>query len=158
MVKNPPANGGDTGSIPGPRRSYMPGATEPRAISTTTTEPALYSQWATATEALQPRACAPLKRNCQMEKPERHNQEKPPLTANRESPCRTKTRHGQKSTNQQIFKKKKKWGEWFGNFSMDCILDDIMGYYLFFPRDINEHRSHQEFIFRRCPLKYLQVK
>ena len=36
MVKNPLANAGDTGSIPGPERSHMRRATKP-----TTTEPAL---------------------------------------------------------------------------------------------------------------------
>ena len=29
VVENPPANAGDTGSIPGPGRSHMPRATEP---------------------------------------------------------------------------------------------------------------------------------
>ena len=29
VVGNPPANAGDTGSIPGPGRSHMPGATKP---------------------------------------------------------------------------------------------------------------------------------
>jgi len=29
VVKNPPANAGDTGSIPGPERSHMLGATKP---------------------------------------------------------------------------------------------------------------------------------
>ena len=29
VVKNPPANAGDTGSSPGPGRSHMPGATKP---------------------------------------------------------------------------------------------------------------------------------
>ena len=29
MVKNPPANAGDTGSIPGPGRSLMPWSTKP---------------------------------------------------------------------------------------------------------------------------------
>ena len=28
VVKNPPANAGDTGSSPGPGRSHMPGATK----------------------------------------------------------------------------------------------------------------------------------
>ena len=29
VVKNPPANAGDPGSIPGPGRFHMPGATKP---------------------------------------------------------------------------------------------------------------------------------
>ena len=31
MIKNPPANAGDTGSIPGPGRSHMPQSNEARA-------------------------------------------------------------------------------------------------------------------------------
>ena len=38
VVKNPPANAGDTGSSPGPGRSYMPRSN--LSPCTTTTEPA----------------------------------------------------------------------------------------------------------------------
>ena len=38
VVKNPPANAGDTGSSPGPGISYMPWS---NYLCTTTTEPAL---------------------------------------------------------------------------------------------------------------------
>ena len=62
MIKNPPASAGDTGSIPGPGRSHM--TMEQLSQCATTTEPALYSLWATTTEARAPRARAP-----QQEKP-----------------------------------------------------------------------------------------
>ena len=50
VVKNPPANAGDTSSSPGLRRSHRPCAK--------TTEPALQSPQATTTEARAPRAHA----------------------------------------------------------------------------------------------------
>ena len=69
VVKNPPANAGDTGSSPGPGRSHMPRsnwAREPRLLSlrSRAREPQLLSPRATTTEARVPRACAP-----QQEKP-----------------------------------------------------------------------------------------
>ena len=57
MVKNPPANAGDTGSSPGPGRSHM-------LQSNLAREPQLLSLRATTTEARAPRARAP-----QQEKP-----------------------------------------------------------------------------------------
>ena len=166
MVKNPPANAGDMGSIPGPGRSYMPGATKPGAAKhrnywTSALEPVSCSYWAGAPQLPKPSSLEPVlhqKRSCQMDKPEHHNEEKPPLTANRESPCRTKTQHGQNSIKPYILKKKKNGGEQFGNSSMDYILDDIMLYYWFFLGIVMRVAAMQEFIFRRCPLKYLQVK
>ena len=72
MVKNPPANAGNTGSSPGLGRSHMP------RVATT--------------EARAPRA-----RALQHEKPAHHNEEQPPLAATRESPCSAaKTQHSQK--------------------------------------------------------------
>ena len=41
VVKNPPANAGDTGSIPGPGRSHMP--VEQLSPCATTTEPASHN-------------------------------------------------------------------------------------------------------------------
>ena len=57
VVKNPPANAGDTGSSPGPGRSHMPRSNSGRV-------PQLLSPRATTTEAHMPRAHAP-----QQEKP-----------------------------------------------------------------------------------------
>ena len=57
VVKNPPANAGDTGSSPGPGRSHMPQSNQARA-------PQLLSLRATTTEASAPTARAP-----QQEKP-----------------------------------------------------------------------------------------
>ena len=57
MVKNPPANAGDTGSSPGPGRSHMPRSNKAR-------EPQLLSPHAATTEA-----CAPRVRALQQEKP-----------------------------------------------------------------------------------------
>ena len=69
MVKNPPANAGDTGSSPGLGRSHMPRNNEARkpqllSLRSRTHEPQLLSPCATTTEAHAPRACAP-----QQEKP-----------------------------------------------------------------------------------------
>ena len=52
VVKNPPANAGDTGSSPGPGRSHMPWSNKAHA-------PQLLSPHATTTEARAPRARAP---------------------------------------------------------------------------------------------------
>ena len=41
VVKNPPANAGDTGSSPDPGRSHSPHVAEQLSPCTTTTEPAL---------------------------------------------------------------------------------------------------------------------
>ena len=59
MVKNPPANTGDTGSSPGPGRSHMPQSNEARApqllsLSSRAREPQLLSLRATATETHAP--------------------------------------------------------------------------------------------------------
>ena len=62
MVKNLPANAGDTGF--NPWSGKIPHATEQLSPCATTTEPALWSSCATTTEARAPRARAP-----QQEKP-----------------------------------------------------------------------------------------
>ena len=69
MVKNLPANAGDTGSIPGPGRSHMPRSNEahvPQLLSLCSRahEPQLLSLRAATTEVCAPRARAP-----QQEKP-----------------------------------------------------------------------------------------
>ena len=61
VVKNPPANAGDTGSSPGPGRSHMPGsneACEPQLLKPACLEPVLHS-----------------KRSYHNEKPAHHNEE-----------------------------------------------------------------------------------
>ena len=69
MVKNPPANAGDTGSIPGLGRSHMPRSNKahvPQLLSlhARVHKPQVLSPHATATEARVPRA-----RALQQEKP-----------------------------------------------------------------------------------------
>ena len=69
MVKSPPANAGDTGSIPGLRRSHMPQSNWAHApqllnLHSRAHEPQLRSLRAATTEAHEPTACAP-----QQEKP-----------------------------------------------------------------------------------------
>ena len=64
MVKNPPDNAGDTGSIPGPGRYNMPWSNEARApqllsLRSRARGPQLLSPCATTTEACVPRACVP---------------------------------------------------------------------------------------------------
>ena len=61
MVKNPPANAGDTGSIPGLGRSHMP-----------------WSNWARAPQLLKPAHLEPVlcnKRGHRNEKPAHRNEE-----------------------------------------------------------------------------------
>ena len=69
VVKNPPANAGDTGSIPVPGRSHVPWSNQARvpqllSLHSRACEPQLLSLCATTTEACEPRAHAP-----QQEKP-----------------------------------------------------------------------------------------
>ena len=69
VVKNQPANAGDTGSIPGLGRSHMPWSNEARvpqllSLCSRAHEPQLRSPHATTTETCMPRAPAP-----QQEKP-----------------------------------------------------------------------------------------
>ena len=68
MVKNLPANAGDTGSSPGPGRSHMPGSNKAHA-------PQLLSPHATTTEAHVPRARAPQQVKPRNEKPAHHNED-----------------------------------------------------------------------------------
>ena len=69
VVKNPPANSGDTGLSPGPGRSHMPRsnkAREPQLLNLCSIahEPQLLSPQATTTET-----CVPRARASQQEKP-----------------------------------------------------------------------------------------
>ena len=69
MVENPPANAGDTGSIPGPGRSHMPRSNKAHApqllsLCSGAREPQLLSPRAATTEAHASRACG-----AQQEKP-----------------------------------------------------------------------------------------
>ena len=75
VVKNLPANAGDTGSSPSVGRPHMPWSSWARApqlgsLRSTAREPQLLSPCATTTEAHVPRARAP-----QQEKPPHCNQE-----------------------------------------------------------------------------------
>ena len=63
VVKNPPANAGDTGLSPGPGRSHMPQSNKTHApqqlsLHSRTQKPQLLSPCATTTEACAPRAHA----------------------------------------------------------------------------------------------------
>ena len=64
VVKNPPANAGDTGSSPGPGRSHIPRSNWARApqllsLHSRAREPQLLRPRATTTKDCVPRACAP---------------------------------------------------------------------------------------------------
>ena len=64
VVKNPPANAGDTGSIPGLGRSHMLWSNQahvpqPLSLRSTAREPQLLRPGATTTETCVPRAHAP---------------------------------------------------------------------------------------------------
>ena len=95
VIKNPPANTGDTGSSPGPGRSHMSRSNE-------THEPQLLSLCSRAHEPqlLKPVRLEPVLRNKRShcnKKPAHRNEEKPPLTTARESPrAATKTQCSQK--------------------------------------------------------------
>ena len=77
VVKNPPANAGDTGSSPGPGRSHMPRSYWARV-------PQLLSPCATTTEAHAPRARAPQREATTMRSPHTATKSSP-LAATRES-------------------------------------------------------------------------
>ena len=103
MVKNPPANAGDTGSSPGLGRSHMPWSNEahvPQLLS-------LRSR-ARETQLLKTARLKPVlhnKRSHRNEKPTHRNEEQPPLAATRESPCADPTQpKTNKQTNKQINK------------------------------------------------------
>ena len=102
MVKNQPANAGDTGSSPGPGWSHMLRSNWARApqllsLHSRACEPQLLSPHAATNEAHEARARAP-----QQEKPPQWEAQVPqprvaPLAATRESPrAATKTQHSQK--------------------------------------------------------------
>ena len=70
MVKNPPANAGDMGSIPGPGRFTCQGATKPMH----------HHYQAHVLQLLKPDALEPMvckKRSCGNEKPKHHTPRKP---------------------------------------------------------------------------------
>ena len=89
MVNNPPANAGDTGSIPGLRRSHMLQSKEilaPQVLSmcsgaqgAETTEPPCHNNWS-------PRTHAKTREATTMRSPRTTTEEEPLLTTNREKP------------------------------------------------------------------------
>ena len=95
VVKNLPANAGDTSSSPGPGRSHVPRSNEARA-------PQLLSLRSRAREPqlLKPVCLESVLRNKRSpcnEKPAHRKEELPPLATTRESPCAaTKTQRSQK--------------------------------------------------------------
>ena len=98
MVKNPPANTGDTGLTPGPGRSHMP-----RSNKTCVPQLLSLSSRARQPQLLKPTRLEPVLRNKRShcnEKTAHHNEEQPQLTATRESPCA--------ATKTQCVQKKKK--------------------------------------------------
>ena len=98
VIKNLPANAGDTGSSPGPGGSHMPRSSWAR-------EPQLLSLRPRARESqlLKPACLEPLLRNNKghrNEKSAHRSEERPPLAATRESPrAATKTQCSQKLIN-----------------------------------------------------------
>ena len=82
VVKNPPANAGDMGSIPGPGRFHM-------LQGSWACVPQLLSPRAAATEAVLSGACAPQEEPLRLEA---HvlQIERPPLSATREPACSNK--------------------------------------------------------------------
>ena len=74
MVKNPPANAGDTGLSPGPGRSHMPQGTKPERQKywAGALEPTSHNYWAHVPQLLKPAHLEPVLRNKR-----RHCNEKP---------------------------------------------------------------------------------
>ena len=106
VVKSPPANAGDIGSIPGAGRSHMPRSSWTRApqllsLCSRACEPQLLNPCARTTEARMPGACALQREKPRNEKPAHGNEEWPLLAATRESLCAaTKSQHSQKNKNK----------------------------------------------------------
>ena len=91
VVKNPPANAGDTGSIPGTGRSHMPRSS---------LGPASHNYWAHVLQLLKPTCLEPTLHNkrSHLNKHAHRKEEWPPLPATRESPrAATKTQRSQKN-------------------------------------------------------------
>ena len=84
MVKNLPDNAGDTGSIPGPRRSHMPCGKE-AYVKLLSLHPRVCEPQLLSPHTLDSMLCS--KNNHHNEKPRHLNQEYPPLATTRESPC-----------------------------------------------------------------------
>ena len=102
VVKNPPANAGDTGSSPGLGRSHVPRSNQvsvPQlpSLRSRAREPQLLSLHATTTEARMPRAHAPQREATTMRSLHTAMKSSPPLATTRESPrAATKTQRSQK--------------------------------------------------------------
>ena len=80
VVKNPPANAGDTGSSPGPGKSHMRGATKPMPHNywACALEPVSHNYWVHVLQLLKPACLEPVlcnKRSHRDEKPTHHNEE-----------------------------------------------------------------------------------
>ena len=73
VVGNPPANAGDTGSIPGPGRSHMPGATKPVRHNywACALEPVNHNYWACVLQLLKPACLEPVLLNKRSHRNER---------------------------------------------------------------------------------------
>ena len=86
MVKNPPANAGDTGSIRDPGR-WMPHVEEQLSPCTVTVEPVLWSPGAETAEACAPKSsCSTAREATVLRHAHTASREKPPLSAVREKP------------------------------------------------------------------------
>ena len=82
VVKNPPANAGDTGAVPDPGRSHMPQGNWAH-------EPQLGSLCSRAQEPqlLMPTVHPPTRKATAMRSPHTTTRDQPPLTQTRESLC-----------------------------------------------------------------------
>ena len=101
MVKNPPSNAGDAGSIPGwgTKILHATGQLSPHATTTQLTRLNKRARMPQTTEPMRSRAGAPqLEREnphaATREKPAHHNEE--PVSQRKISHATTKTQHGQK--------------------------------------------------------------
>ena len=97
VVKNPPANAGDTGSIPDPGRSHVPWSNEAQASQLQSNEPVLYSPGASTTKANVPRSlCSATREATVLRSPHTDAREEPPLATTREKPAEQQRQHSQK--------------------------------------------------------------
>ena len=120
-VKNPPANAGDTGSIPGPERYYRLQVEQP-SLHTTTLEPVLSGLGTTTPEPtchMKSSTIEPVlhKRNHGNEKPAHHNQSS--LQSPQLGQALTQQQRPSTATNTIIFKKEESQSQ--AKFSVNTL-------------------------------------
>ena len=113
VVKNPPANAGDRGSIRGLEWFHMPWNNEARALQllNLALETEKCNHWARVPQLLSPHALEPMlrnKRSTAVRSLHTTTREQPPLAVTRERPMRQQRLSTAKKINKWMFKEIKK--------------------------------------------------